>query len=154
MAFVHSLVKTEVRGKTGWCAPAELGEAAPHYISFVIPVDAQGDFLPRYTCETITSEGKGKKKVSHELVREGKDSLVLRLGKLEFWFTASPVRKEERRLPYVGKLRHEDFGHLFTEIEPEKPESLDRLYEEEDTFVIGCDAFTHYSGIKSLTRNR
>lgn len=34
MAFVHSLVKAEINKKLGWCAPVELGEAAPHYVSF------------------------------------------------------------------------------------------------------------------------
>ncbi len=154
MAFVHSLVRAEVRGKTGWRAPAELGEAAPHYISFVIPVDGKGDFFPRYTCETITTAALGKTIASHELVKAGEDTFVLRLGNREFWFTATPGPKEQRRLPYVGKLGHQDFALLLTEIEPEEPDSLDRLYNEEDTFVIGCEAFSHYSGIKRLPKNR
>lgn len=154
MAFVHSLVKVDVHGKTGWCAPAELGEAAPHYISFVIPVDGSGNFLPRYTCEMITTAGKRKSVASRELVKEGEDTFVLRLGSREFWFAATPGPKEGHRLPYVGKLRHQDFEFPLTEIEPEEPNKLDRLYDEEDTFVIGCEAFTHYSGIERFMRSR
>ena len=154
MAFVHSLVKAEVNGKTGWCAPVELGEAAPHYVSFVIPVDDSSGFFHEYTCETITAEERAKRIESHGLVRQGEDSFVLRLGKLELWFIVRPVPKEERRLPYVGQLAHPDFTFLLTEIEPEEPERLDRLYEENDTFVVGCEAFTHYLGIKRLTNRR
>ncbi|HEV3260212.1 MAG TPA: hypothetical protein VG013_25370 [Gemmataceae bacterium] len=154
MAFVHSLVKTEVNGKTGWCAPLEIGEAAPHYISFVIPLDDKGDFFHEYTCETITTEEGAKRIDPHEFVRRGEDSFVLRLGKLDLWFTVRPVPKEDRRLPYVGKLRHADFAFLFTEIEPEEPERLDRLYDEGNTFVIGCEPFAHYSGISRLEKKR
>jgi hypothetical protein len=42
MAFVHSLVRAKVNGKRGWCAPVELGETAPHYISLVVPLDEKG----------------------------------------------------------------------------------------------------------------
>ena len=154
MAFVHSLVKVAVKGKRGWCAPVELGEDAPHYISFTIPVDGKGHFFPRYTCETITTAGAEKRIASHELIKKGEDTFLLRLGKREFWFTSTPGPKEERRLPYVGKLGHEDFAFLLTEIEPEEPHRLDTLYNEDGIFVIGCEAFTHYSGIKRLARNR
>ena len=154
MAFVHSLVKTELNGKTGWRAPVELGEAAPHYISFVVPVDDKRGFFAEYTCETITAEDGDKSVESHELVRQGDDSFVLHLGKLELWFTVRPVPKAERRLPYIGKLQHADFAFLFTEVEPEDPDRLDRLYEEDDTFVIGCEPFVHYSGIKRLAKKR
>ena len=34
MAFVHGFARTQVNGRKGWCAPVELGEAAPHYFSF------------------------------------------------------------------------------------------------------------------------
>ena len=154
MAFLHSLVKTEVKGKTGWCAPVELGEAAPHYVSFVIPLDDRGSFFHVYTCETITAEEGAKRIESHELVRRGVDSFVLRLGKVELWFNVRTVPKEDRRLPYLGKLSHPDFSSRFMEIEPEEPERLDRLFEEGNTFVIGCEPFTHYSGIRRLGRRR
>jgi hypothetical protein len=153
MAFVHSLVKTEVNGKRGWCAPVEVGEAAPHYISFVIPLDDKGDFFPEYICETITTDG-AKRIDAHEVVRRGEDSFVLRLGKLELWFTVRTVPKKDRRLPYIGKLGHSDFAFLFMEIEPEEHERLDRLYDEGNTFVIGCEPFTHYSGIRRLAKHR
>jgi len=154
LAFVHSLVKAEVNGKTGWCAPVELGESAPHYINFVLPLDDKGGFFRQYTCETVTTEEGSKRVESHEFVRRGMDSFVLRLGRLELWFTVRTVPKEERRLPYVGKLGHADFAFLFAEIEPEEPERLDRLYDEGDTFVIGCEPFTHYSGIRRLAKSR
>src|SRR5207253_7058454 len=99
MAFVHSLVKTEINEKTGWCAPAEIGETAPHYISFVIPVDDEGSFFHEYTCEAITAEGTEKRIEPHLLVRQGEDSFVLRVGNVELWFTVRPVPKTERRLP-------------------------------------------------------
>ncbi len=154
MAFVHSLVKTKRNGKTGWCAPVELGDDAPHYISFVIPVDDKGDFFHEYICETITAEEEDKRIESHTLVRQGKDSFLLPLGELELWFTVRPVPREERRLPYIGKPQHDDFSFLFTEIEPQEPDRLDRLYEEENTFIIGCEPFTHYSGITRLAKKR
>ncbi len=154
MALVHSLVRTETGGKTGWCAPVELGEATPQYVSFVLPVDTSGAFHDRYTCETVTAAGADRRSETHELVRQGPDSFVLRLGKREFWFTVRPVSKAERRLPYVGKLRHPDFAFLLTEIEPEDLEGLDQLCEDEGTFVIGCEPFTHYSGIKRMAKKR
>lgn len=154
MAFVHSLVRTEVNRKAGWCAPAELREAAPHYISFVVPVDDKHGFFDEYICETITAEDGNQRIEFHELVHKGEDSFVLCLGQLELWFTVRPVPKAEHRLPYLGKLQHADFAFLFTEIEPEDPEKLDRLYEEKGTFVIGCEPFAHYSGMKKLAKRR
>src|SRR5487761_1615859 len=152
MAFVHSLVRTEANGKMGWCAPVEMGEAAPHYISFVVPVDDKGGFFPEYTCETIVSENGEKRIEPHELMRQGSDSFLLRLGRRELWFTVRPVPKAERRLPYVGKLQHADFSLLLTEIEPERHAKLDELYEERNTFIIGCEPFVHYSGINELAK--
>lgn len=155
MAFVHSLVKVEARGKRGWCAPVELGEATPHYISFVIPLDDRGALLNEYTCETITTDEGGTKSIyAHELVRRGEMSFVLRLGQLDLWFIVRTVPKEDRRLPYIGKLEHADFAAPFTEIEPEQPERLDRLYDEGDMFVIGCEPFSHYSGIRKPARRK
>jgi hypothetical protein len=143
MPFVHSLAKTEMAGKAGWCAPIELGEAAPHYVSFVVPLDQNDDFFSAYTCEMITADARGSKRIEpHDFVRQGKDSFVLRLGNLELWFTVRTVLRQERRLPYVGKLGHEDFALLFTEVEPEEPDRLDLLYDETGTFVIGCDPLT------------
>jgi hypothetical protein len=150
MAFVHSLVKTEVSGKRGWCAPVELGEAAPHYISFVIPLDDKGGFFPEYTCETITTEDGFKKIDPHEFVRRAADSFLLRFATFDVWFVVRTVPKEDRRLPYIGKLAHSDFAFRFTEVEPEEPERLDRLYDEANTYIIGCEPFAHYSGIKKL----
>jgi hypothetical protein len=154
MPFVHSLIKTEMNGKRGWCAPVEIGEAAPHYISFVIPVDEKRGFFDEYTCEAITAEDGDKRIESHALVREGEDSFVLHLGELDLWFTIRPVPQAERCLPYLGKLQHADFAFLLAEIEPEDPDRLDRLFEGEDTFVIGCEPFAHYSGIKRPAKKR
>jgi hypothetical protein len=152
MPFVHSLVKATLNGKTGWCAPVELGEAAPHYVNFAVPVDDKGAFFSKYICETLKTEDGHKRSDSQALVREGQDSFILRLGKHELWFTVRPGPKEERRMAYVGSLGHEDFAFPFVEIEPEDLARLDRLYDEEDTFIIGCEPFTHYSGIRTIAR--
>lgn len=154
MAFLHSLVKTQENGRKGWCAPVELGEAAPHYVSFVVPVDDARGFFDDYICETVTTGQADRRTESHELVRQGDDSFVLRLGKLEVWFTVRAASPKEQRLPYVGQLEHEDFRYSFTEIEPEEPAMLDRLYEDEGTFIIGCEPFTHYSGLRNVERGR
>ena len=152
MAFVHGFARTQVNGRKGWCAPVELGEAAPHYVSFVVPVDEKGDFFSEYVCEVITTEEGEKRMESHKLVRHGADSFVLRLGKVNVWFAVRPSSKEERRAPYVGSLEHEDFCNLFREIEPEEPELVDRLYEKEGAFIIGCEPFVHYAGAKRLAK--
>lgn len=153
MAFVHSLVRAEGSDKPGWCAPVELGEAAPHYVSFVVPIDENREFLSRYTCETVLVAGEEKRRQTHELLFRGQGSFVLPLGGNEIWFALRPVANRERRLPYVGKLIHADFERLLTEIEPEEPRLLDRLYDEQNTFVIGCEPFSHYAGIERLTKS-
>jgi hypothetical protein len=151
MAFVHGLVRAQENERKGWCAPAELGEAAPHYISFVLPLDENGRFLPSYTCEVVNTHDGIKEIKSQELVKHGADSFVLRLGEFEIWFAARPVSKDER-LPYVGGLKHDDFQRLLTEIELEDPKKLDSLFETEGTFVIGCEPFAHYDGIEELAK--
>ena len=152
MAFVHSLVKMQANGRKGWCAPVELGEAAPHYVSFVVPVDKKRGFFSAYSCEVVTAEEGNKRLERYELVRQGSDSFVLRLDGLDVWFVVRPGPQEERRAPYVGRLKHEDFCHWFTEIEPEEPDVLDRLYDEKGAFVVGCEPFAHYAGARPLTK--
>jgi hypothetical protein len=120
----------------------------------VIPLAKLGGFFPKYTCETIITENGAKKIEAHELVSRGENSFELRLGKLGLWFTVRPVRKEDRRLPFVGEVGHSDFALPLMEIEPEEPRILDRLHDEESTFVIGCEPFTHYSGIRKLAKHR
>src|SRR4051812_8031027 len=106
MPFVHSLVKAEVNARTGWCAPIEVGEAAPHYVSFVVPVDERAGFFQEYRCETITGE-KGLKTIeSRDFLRRGPDSFVLRVGQVDLWFAVRTASREDRRLPYVGELGH------------------------------------------------
>jgi hypothetical protein len=153
MAFVHSLVKTQTNGKAGWCTPVELGEAAPHYVSFVIPLVDSGRFFNEYHCETITTKEGETRVESHELITRGEDSFALHLGKIEVRFTLRPSPKDQHRLPYVGKLGHDDFQSLFMEIEPEDPGELDKLYDDKDTFIIGCEPFTHYSRINAPAKN-
>ena len=81
MAFLHSLVRAEPKRKKGWWAPVELGDAAPHYVSFVLPLDEDGVFFREYTCETVTVKKDGSKKIdTHTLVRQGDDSFVLHLA--------------------------------------------------------------------------
>ena len=93
---------------------------------------------------------------SHQLIKQGEDSFALRLGQIELWFNLRASAKDQRRLPYVGKLGHEDFQYLFVEIEPEDPDTLDKLYDDQDMFIIGCEPFTHYSKLntKMLAPNR
>jgi hypothetical protein len=150
MPFVHGLAKTEIGGRKGWVAPLELGEAAPHYISFAIPVDHNRSFFDTYICETIAMEDDRKRRETHELTKSGDDSFILRLGELEVWFSVRPVPRDERCLPYLGKLVHQDFRFLLTEIEPERPDILDRLFDDKKTFVVGCEPFKHYTGIATL----
>ena len=152
MHFVHSLVRVTKADKQGWCAPVELGEASPHYIGFVLPIDEKGDFFSLYSCEAVTTRNKEKEISLHELSAKGKESFLLRVGGKDFWFVIKPTSKASRRLPYVGKLKHADFQFFFTEIEPEEPEKLDELCDREHTFIMGCDPFTHYSGIKAAVR--
>jgi hypothetical protein len=150
MPFVHSLVKAKTNGKAGWCAPAELGESAPHYVSFVVPVNQKGEFFHEYICETITAIEQDKRIESHELVQQGSDSFVLHLDGTDLRFTLRPGSAKERQLPYIGNLKHEDFQYSFMELEPEDPEKLDRLCDEKGTFVIGCEPFSHYAGVSKL----
>ncbi len=68
MRFVHSLFKTTIDHKNGWCSPIEVGEAAPQYISFVIPIDPKPDLI--YLC-VIVNIAEGDHLVSSiELVRK------------------------------------------------------------------------------------
>ena len=150
MRFVHSLVKTKRGDQIGWCAPVELGEAAPHSISFVIPIDDGAD--DRYTCEVVKGDGDQRIVIHHELIKEGRDSFFLGIGEAGLWFAVRAASKREPRLPYVGKLKHPDFTSPFAEIEPEEPSRLDRLCEDNGMIIIGCDPFTRYSGIENLIR--
>jgi hypothetical protein len=147
MPFVHSLARSTQPNKQGWCAPVELGESAPHYISFVIPVDERGALFGTYSCEVVKTRNKKKSMTLYEFAPQGEDSFLLRMEGKDFWFVVKPVLKADSRLPYVGKLQHPDFRFLFTEIVPEEPDKLDDLCDRESTFIMGCDPFTHYSGI-------
>jgi hypothetical protein len=152
MHFVHSLVKIRDDDKLGWYAPAELGDSTPHYISFVIPVDDSNALFEEYACEAVKIEKEGNRSVAHyEMTRSGKDAFVLKLKDARFWFVVRPAPNQERALRYVGKLEHPDFVLPLTEIEPEKPALLDKLCQDEDTFLIGCEPFTHYAGLKNGT---
>lgn len=148
MPFVHSLVRLRRADQRGWCAPVELGESAPHYLSFVLPVDPQGAFFTTYSCETVTVQGSKKVLDRHELATEGNASFVLRLAGKDLWFAVKPPLNGPRRLPYVGGLKHPDFEFLFTEIEPRDGGQLDALFDRDRTFIIGCDPYTHYAGIE------
>ncbi len=152
MPHVHCLVPSLIAGKKGWCAPAELGEQSPHYVCFVVPVDDKGDFHERYACEVVTVGPVGRTIGALELAFEGKDRFFLQVKSAKFWFHVKPPTKPLRRHPYVGELRHDDFRQLLVEIEPDDPTKLDQLFDEQHTFVIGCDAFSHYVGIERLAR--
>ena len=79
---------------------------------------------------------------------------MLHLDKSNVWFTVRPGGKADRQLAYVGSLKHEDFRCSFIEIEPENLEQLDRIFESRGMFVIGCDPFVHYAGVKKLVKKR
>jgi hypothetical protein len=148
MPFVHSLVRSKKGDAQGWYAPVELGEAAPHYISFVVPVDERGAFFSIYSCEAVTARNKKKIITLHELSAQGNESFLLRVEGKDLWFVVKPASKPARQLPYIGKLKHPDFRFHFTEIEPEDSDKLDDLCDNEHTFIMGWDPFSHYSGIK------
>jgi len=155
MAFVHSLVKRKVDEKTGWYAPAELDESTDHYLSFVIPVAEGNRIFDEYTCEAVRI-GKADKRtvVPCVLTKQGKDAFLLNVNQTQLWFVVRSGRKQVPALPYIGTLKHPDFEFALTEIEPEDPSKLDKLCEDEDTFLIGCDPFLHYSGPIKRTKAR
>src|SRR5438046_2045014 len=109
MPFVHSLVRLPDRDKQGWCAPLELGEDCPHYVSFVVPVDDEGHSCDTYPGETVKFDGQEKSITSKELFHRGRDSFLLTIDESEFWFVVKPTQKSLRKLPYVGRLKHPDF---------------------------------------------
>lgn len=140
--FVHSLVKASRRDAIGWRTPAELGEATPHYVSFVVPVGSDGRLADAYACEVVKLGKQERTIEKYKLTRGGKSTFKLELPKgFAIWFT---IRSD--RLPYIGTLKHSDFDHELAEIEPEEPSQLDRLCQETGMFVIGCDP-QNYEGI-------
>src|SRR5687767_15351646 len=121
--FVHSLVKATGGDSTGWRTPVELGEATPHYVSFVVPVGTDGRLADAYACEVVKLGKQGRTIEAFRLTKGGKSAFKLELPKgITLWFT---IRSD--RLPYIGTLRHTDFGHVFAEIEPEEPAALDQI---------------------------
>lgn len=151
--FVHSLVRSEQNGERGWRAPVELGEDAPHYISYVIPLDDNGELGEEYTCEVALIAGERRTLQSMKLIKAGIDAFLLEVSRASrLWFHVRPIRKDEQRLPYVGRLHHDDFHSKLIEIEPDDISRLDQLCEEQGVFIIGCDPEQHYSKghIKSI----
>lgn len=153
MPFVHSLVKTQPGKRPGWCAPSEVKGAMPSYVSFLIPVHDATHRFPKYFCELVAvGDGENRLVTSHEMLKVGKDSYSLRVNGAEFWFVERPVSRQQRCLPYLGKLSHEDFQFLLVEIMPEDHSALDQLCADSGQIIIGCDPFTHYAGMKTLNR--
>ncbi len=148
MPFVHSLVRSPNAKKRGWCAPLELGEAAPHYVSFVVPVNEEKQFFATYSCEVVKVRDRDKLITPYEMALKGRDAFLLSIGERQYWFIVRPTWKSTVHLPYIGKLKHPDFQFLFTEIEPEDPDKLDNLFSTDQTFIMGCDPYSHYEGIK------
>jgi hypothetical protein len=148
--FVHGLVKITENEKHGWKAPIELGEETPHYISFVVPLDDHNELQKEYTCEVVRKTPHERRRETHTLVRAGTDSFVLELPQnVKIWFHVRGVGKGERHLRYLGRLKHEDFSHRLSEIEPKDNAELDRVCEKYGTFIIGCDPSEHYKDINS-----
>ena len=149
MPFVHSLVKTKIDGQTGWFAPVELAELTAHYVSFVIPMADKNRAFDQYTCEAIRLEkSEGRTVIPCELTKTGTDTFQLKFGDTRFWFVVRAAAKHQHALPYVGSLKHADFQYALMEIEAEDPSKLDQLCETEGAFLIGCDPFLHYAGLK------
>jgi hypothetical protein len=145
--FVHTLVKANRRDECGWRTPAELGEATPNYVSFVVPVRSDGRLADDYACEVVKLGKQGRTIEKFELVRGGKSTFKLELPKgFTVWFT---IRSD--RLPYIGTLKHNDFNYVLAEIEPEEPSELDRLCEQAGMFIIGCDP-QNYVGANRLPK--
>ena len=119
----------------------------PHYVSFAIPFEDRP--YEKYTCEAVRIEGEKRLIEPLLLIREGNDAFFLALDGVEVWFFLSSATRQDRRLPYVGKLKHPDFELLFAEIEPEDPSVLDSLLIENGVSILGCDPFLHYSGVES-----
>jgi hypothetical protein len=154
MRFVHSLVRTYENDKSGWCAPVELGEDSPHYVSFVVPLDDEKRLSSEYECELFETHQDRQTIESRHLIKKGLDSFVLELAESVLWFVLRPCPQDVLRLPYVGKLKHDDFTQLFIEIQPEDPDALDVLFEQKGIVVVGCEPFTHYRGIQKLQTTR
>lgn len=148
MRFVHSLAKLEAGGRCGWCAPVELGEDAPHEISFVIPMAVRAD--ESYECEIVRMGPAGGRVVACELLAHGVDSFLLRIGDRELHFSVASSGKRRIQLPYIGRLSHPDFTSPLVEIVPEDPGQLDDLCDRENIIVVGCDLFTRYAGTEPL----
>lgn len=144
--FVHSLVRSRYKGRHGWRAPVELGDATPHYISYVIPLDDRGELGDEYTCEVVVIAGEGRMLQSRNLVRTGIDTFLLGISPdSKLWFHVRPIHKNAGKLPYVGTLHHDDFNLRFIEIEPDDVSQIDRLCEDQGVFIVGCDPEQHYS---------
>ena len=142
MKYVHSLIRTEMESQNGWCAPIEVGEDAPQYINFAIPVD-KGRIDDLYTCELATFGRHERGLEIHQLIRHGTDSFRLKVGEKDLWFNVRPVARNERSLPYVGTLSHPDFVFPFVEIESREFALMDQLCLSDGLVVIGCDP-AHY----------
>ncbi|HUG94253.1 MAG TPA: hypothetical protein VML55_25715 [Planctomycetaceae bacterium] len=151
LPHVHSLVRLRGHRPDGWYAPVELGEAAPQYANFVVPVTSSHCFFDRYTCElgNQRSDAIERRLVPFEL-RLVEEALVLTVGKRRLWFVAAPGAEQARVLEYRGALSHPDFAYPLIEIEPHDPGELDQLFDEQGWFLIGCDPFTHYGGLDSV----
>jgi hypothetical protein len=145
--FVHSLVRVTHRKKAGWKAPVELGDETPAYISFVVPLDDTEALADEYTCEIAKVTASGRTIESGRLLKAGSDSFVLKLSSADaVRFHVRGVARTDRRLPYVGTLKHDDFARPLAEIVPAHNSALDRLFEQHGMFIIGCDPDRHYAG--------
>lgn len=150
--YLHSLCRKNMGNRTGWYAPAELGDSqqAPGY---VIPTDETGSAFGHYLVEIrVSVPGRMPEWSDCRLIRIGRREFLLGLGD-GIRFRERRVFPTHRTLAYMGKFGHPDFAHPLLEVEPESPDQTERLFNEKGMIIIGCDPFRHYDGIMTPLSN-
>ncbi|MDM8549322.1 hypothetical protein QUF72_04555 [Desulfobacterales bacterium HSG2] len=144
--YLHSLCRKNVGNGTGWYAPAEIEDSqqAPGY---VIPTDETGSAFGNYLVEVrVSVPGRMPEWLNCRLIRTGRREFLLSLGD-GIRFRERQVFPTHRTLAYMGRFGHSDFAHPLLEVEPEFPDRTERLFNDRQMIIIGCDPFQHYDGI-------
>jgi hypothetical protein len=147
--YVHLLTRIGQGKSASWYAPAELADEAPQSGSYVVPVDASGNFYSSYACDVVEYHGAGQQgaPIRCALVFQGNRTFSLRVNTTTLTFRERPTSGRPRALPYRGRLTHPDFAHHLVEIEPKEKDALEKFLAQEKLMVIGCTAFAHYGGL-------